>query len=715
MDTKSKNTNLARGVFAWLCHILFFFALIAAVLYSLTLFSDYGSDIFNTMERAVSISQKVICGELRELNTYKESASNFFERLYYNTADDNEEHKIRNVDGSLHYGAQYLESISKDNLYAVTDRSGSADSVTVTNDPNWMPGTLPKDFNYLFICKDRTVEIFHGQADGTLQSVYRSDEPGAFYTNTLTYTLDAMRSDPDAPDICFAVRTEPTSYHAASEIVSAARTYANQLLFQILLIGVAAVLFVLLLLFGIVLRRDRRLFEERLASGLKRIWIEIKLLTVLLIGLLSFSMIFQSTQGWIAVCGLYFVFLLVHLFLVDISHNRRIWRHNVIHSVLKAIAGTKRGKRFEQIEYRKYLAVICVLFGLAVITFLVTFICWERYPFFELLPLFYIAVCVAAVGTLFWFAAALHDDLRDYSILMDQIEQMYNGDLTAVNHLPATSPLYASAMQLNMIRDGIKIAVEEGIQSERTKVELITNVSHDIKTPLTSIIGYIELLKTEEDLPPHVLDYIGIISQKSNRLRHMIQDIFDVSKATTGNIALEPEYLNLKMLLQQTLADMEELIETSPMQWRVQLPEDTYPVYVDGQRMYRVFQNLIKNAAQYALEGSRIYINLVKQDGRAVFSMQNISRNELPADGESLTQRFVRGDDSRSSSGSGLGLSIAKSFTEACGGTFAVHVQGDLFTVVITLPLQEPPEPPAQPLPETTEQDESTADTAAEN
>ncbi|MGN0439354.1 MAG: sensor histidine kinase, partial [Hominenteromicrobium mulieris] len=315
---------------------------------------------------------------------------------------------------------------------------------------------------------------------------------------------------------------------------------------------------------------------------------------------------------------------------------------------------------------------------------------------------FYVGLFSAGVGTLVWFAWALRDDLRDYGKLMEQAEQMYKGDLDAMNHLPATSPLYDSAMQLNMIRDGIRIAVEEGIKSERTKVELITNVSHDIKTPLTSIISYIELMKTEPDLPPHMQDYLKIVSQKADRLRHMLQDIFDVSKAATGNITLMPEYIGLDKLLRQTLGDMDGVMNDSELTWRVQIPQEDFPVYADGQRMYRVFQNLIKNAAQYALEGSRVYVQLQKQSQNAVVTIQNISKYELTMDGDSLTARFVRGDDSRSTSGSGLGLSIAKSFTEACGGTFHVTVKGDLFTVTITLPLKEPPkEPEKEPLPET--------------
>ena len=687
---KSKSTNLSRGIFAWCCHLLLFFVLIAVALYGVVLFIGYDSDILNTVERGFTVSRHVMQSELRELNVYKENASDFFERLYFNTQTDTPADSTRKA-ANHHYGAQYLDSISKDNLYAVIGHGANAEDITATNAPNWTPGTLPKDFNYLFICKDRTVEIFHAAQDGSLNCVFSSAEPGAFYTNTLTYVIDALSSDPDAPDIYFAVRTEPTSYHASNEIVSAARTYANQLLFQIILIVTAALLFLLILLFDIFLRRDRRQFEDHLAFGLKHVWIEVKLLTAGLVIFSAYSMVFYGGEGWVAVCGIYLVFLLLHFFFVDITRNRRIWRQNILRSVLLFIAGPKNGRRFEKIAYRKYLAVVAVLLFLGLLAALVLLLGFDVYMFEELLPVFCAAIAAAAAGTLLWYAAVLREDLRDYSILLDQIEQMYNGDLSAVNHIPAASPLFDSAMQLNMIRDGIKIAVEEGIKSERTKVELITNVSHDIKTPLTSIIGYIELLKAEDDLPPHVADYIGIISQKSNRLRHMIQDIFDVSKATTGNIALEPEYMNLKTLLQQTLADMEEVLENSPLQWRVQILEENYPVYIDGQRMYRVFQNLMKNASQYALEGSRVYITLVKQNNFAVFSMQNISKHELKTDGEALTHRFVRGDDSRSTSGSGLGLSIAKSFTEACGGTFKVEVKGDLFSVEIALPLKAAP------------------------
>lgn len=712
---KSKSTNLARGVFSWFCFMLVVFSMIFVLLYSFAAFSAYGDEIIDKLKQISATYGELMSGELRELDIYKENASSFFERLYYGTQsgetispeDDISEEGVR-IDRGVQYfisdsesstavAAVYVESISKDNLYAITDYSKDPAGKTVTNDTNWDPSTLPEGFNYLFQYRGGVAEIFHLQADGTLMSVFRSDQPGAYYTDTLAYTLESLHSLKTPPDISFAVRTKPESFYASNEIVSSAQAYANQLMFQMVLVLTAAALFILILILSFLFRRDRKLFETYLAHGLKWIWIEIKIIAMLAWSFLILSMLYEDWFALsLATCAAFFM---LYLLGVDISHNRRIYRHNIVHSILKFVLANKHGKHFEQIEYRKYLATAGIIVGLGIAAVTVTLFSWGRYPFETWLPAFYAALAIAGLGTLLWFAAALRDDLKDYGILMDQIEKMYGGDLNAVNTLPATSPLYGSAMQLNMIRDGIKIAVEEGIKSERTKVELITNVSHDIKTPLTSIISYVELLKAEPDLPPHVKDYIEVIAQKSGRLRYMIQDIFDVSKAATGNITLQPEYLSLDKLLRQTLADMDALMEESPLQWRVQIPEEPFPVHVDGQKMYRVFQNLIKNAAQYALDGSRVYVTLTKRDGSACVTMQNISKHELTMDGESLTARFVRGDDSRSTSGSGLGLSIAKSFTEACGGTCAVSVQGDLFTAVITLPLISPPEPPAADAP----------------
>lgn len=239
------------------------------------------------------------------------------------------------------------------------------------------------------------------------------------------------------------------------------------------------------------------------------------------------------------------------------------------------------------------------------------------------------------------------------------------------------------AAQLENIRQGMAGAVDEQMRSERMKVELIANVSHDLKTPLTSIISYVQFLKEEEGLPEHVKDYIKILDEKSQRLKNMVQDVFAVSKAASGELPVNMEQLDFGKLLRQTLADMDEEIQGSSVSFRTEIPEAPVLILADGQRMYRVFQNLFQNALKYSLEGSRVYVAL-QVDGRmAVASVKNTSHMELDED-KNFTERFFRGDKSRTDGGSGLGLSIAQSFTEACGGQFELEFNADLFIVRVS-------------------------------
>ena len=217
--------------------------------------------------------------------------------------------------------------------------------------------------------------------------------------------------------------------------------------------------------------------------------------------------------------------------------------------------------------------------------------------------------------------------------------------------------------RLEDIRHGMAAAVDEQMKSQRMKVELIANVSHDIKTPLTSIISYVELLKQEEGLPDHIRDYVRILDEKSQRLKNMVTDVFAVSKAASGELPMEMEELDFGKLLRQTLADMEEQIEHSSVVFRTEIPDAAVTIMADGQRLYRVFQNLFQNAIKYSLQGSRVYVALHTDGSAAVASVKNTSSRELEK-GKDFAERFARGDASRTDGGSGLGLSIAQSFTE---------------------------------------------------
>ena len=308
-------------------------------------------------------------------------------------------------------------------------------------------------------------------------------------------------------------------------------------------------------------------------------------------------------------------------------------------------------------------------------------------PYYQFVFLVFVVIWIAAaVVCVCVYVKRFRKTVEEMGEVVDQVSVMKAGDMEAKLTLPADSDLYATAQDLNEIQEGFSVALEERMKSERMKIELITNVSHDIKTPLTSIIGYVELLEKEEELPEHVKDYIKILSKKSQRLKTMVQDIFDVSKASSGEMKLDIEELDLVKLIRQTLADMDEDISGSNLIFKINLPNDPVMIRGDGERLYRVFQNVIKNSLQYSLEGSRVYISLYRDDSWTTVMIKNTSKYELGGLGENITQRFVRGDASRSTEGSGLGLSIAESFTEACGGNFRVTTDADLFTVEIAFP-----------------------------
>lgn len=277
--------------------------------------------------------------------------------------------------------------------------------------------------------------------------------------------------------------------------------------------------------------------------------------------------------------------------------------------------------------------------------------------------------------------------LRDFSQLsklskqIDSLgeEKPYEGKIRK------NSPVYAESEKLNSVQDKVRESVEQQIQSERLKIELVTNVSHDLKTPLTSIISYIDLLK-KMDLNDEASSYVKILDKKAQKLKGIVSDVFSIAKATSG-VDVNLTKLDFVMLLNQCIADAEDKIADSGKIVKININADSTMVMGDGDKLYRVFQNIVDNALNYSMDGTRIFLDVYKKADRIVFAEKNISATPINFTEEEILERFVRGDKSRTDGGSGLGLSISKSFTEACGGIFNIEIDGDMFKAIVEMPI----------------------------
>ena len=291
---------------------------------------------------------------------------------------------------------------------------------------------------------------------------------------------------------------------------------------------------------------------------------------------------------------------------------------------------------------------------------------------------------IASVVTIGGFAYYVLKKLSYLSYIMDGTQRIKNGDIHHKLQLIGEDNFTTLADNINNIRDGLDKAIDSQLRSERMKSELITNVSHDLKTPLTSIINYIELIKKEENITPEYLkDYVNVLDSKSKRLKVLIEDLFEASKASSGNIELNMEKIDIIQLLRQSIGELEEKLSEANLDLKINVPEDKVYVRADGRRLYRVLENLLSNISKYSLPNTRVYIDITEVEGRVKLIMKNISSYELNFDPEEIMERFKRADDSRNTEGSGLGLAIARDLVKLQGGEFVIDIDGDLFKSII--------------------------------
>lgn len=304
-----------------------------------------------------------------------------------------------------------------------------------------------------------------------------------------------------------------------------------------------------------------------------------------------------------------------------------------------------------------------------------------KVPGFTLLGL--IVLCIL----FFIFGRYLLNVVTSLSYLIKETKKISDGDLThKINETEVTPSMRILSKYINNISDGLSNAVEEKLKSERLKTELITNVSHDIKTPLTSIINYVDLLKKEHLDNETAIQYIEVLDAKSQRLKTLIEDLVEASKASSGAITLHMQKINLVELIKQTLGEFEDRLTQSKLEIDLADVEVPLYIYADGRSTFRILENILSNVNKYAMQGTRVYIDLEADDEQVSVSIKNISATKLNISSDELMERFVRGDLSRNTEGTGLGLSIAQSLASLQNGTFSIVLDGDLFKAIVTFP-----------------------------
>ena len=352
--------------------------------------------------------------------------------------------------------------------------------------------------------------------------------------------------------------------------------------------------------------------------------------------------------------------------------KRRLFSNTVVGAFIRWIASF-----FKESTFRIWIILCLVLY--AFINCLLMFIACRSY---SLIPI--IILGIFDLAGIFFAARALTSIKK----IMVAVKETSEGNFDKkVNPDDISPSLKNFAIDVSNMQNGLKQAVGRAVKGEKMKTELITNVSHDLKTPLTSIITYVDLLKREELNNEEAENYVAILDEKTNRLKQLIEDLVEASKASSGNLAVTKNKINLRELIEQALGEFEERIEKSDLEFKINATEDVY-IYADGRHMWRIAENLITNALKYAMPKTRVFIDIFSTERDGVLTIKNVSA--IPIDNvdlKSLTERFVRGDASRTTEGAGLGLSITQSLSEIQDGRLEITADGDVFKATVKIPL----------------------------
>lgn len=483
--------------------------------------------------------------------------------------------------------------------------------------------------------------------------------------------------------LILAVDTALPKNDGIAEAAKIYTTYFPMVRIGLMVIFVSLICFILMIIY-ITLATGRNPNNDKIRLY-KIDYIPIEIMFAIFAGYMMLLVVFCSklqTQDWnlssILVLTGTMVFITDNILLaIYLSLVRRLkadtfFKNSLLAMVLYTL---KEGMRKQRLTRRAM--IIYSLSGLAELFFI-----WQVYTRKSKWAIIGIWILLVALGIRFLRQAIQRKQM------LEGIMEISNGKLDyKLNVDDFTGDYREMAEKINSIGAGLSNAVEENVKNERLKTELITNVSHDIKTPLTSIINYVNLIKMEKIENDKIKNYVDILETKSLRLKQLTEDLVEISKITSGAISLDMQPIDMVELIYQTGGEFNEIFEDLGLTIVTRLPKESVMIMADGGRIWRVIQNLYNNVAKYALKDTRVYVELKNNDGMAEFSIKDISAQQLHKSAQDLSERFVRGDDARGTEGSGLGLSIARNLTTLMGGNFEIEVDDDLFTARIAFPV----------------------------
>ena len=679
MDIKLKGRKFSLQVILIFLTVCIGVAIGACIAIKNDLFKNkyYSDDVHYEFERVLRDVKELMLytdglyGDLRE-ESIKAEVSNI-KNTSNNFVDDEEIEKsvVSNFNNRvLEIRNELSRYVNIEFYFKMNDGRKAFTNVNVESKEEFEEDTLENYSDYIIIKSNRDVEVSKRleTVNGYLKSLRFNDDKYLIdYSNDIYIRVAEPLKNGDV------IYRDVTTY-------TRWRTY-GYISIVLLVMSVMGIIYSIKKLKG----KDSSFIEKgRIAKVLSQIDIEVKLFFVLVI-LNNRINIFRGTiDHWIIIKSVFIILIPIYLFIVDYFRIKSTYHKSILKNLIQKETLVKKIKDLF-VEGGLFISLLFILTSIAIWYISIAMFIISGMEAYLKFNYNYLGTTIIGItNTMFCDGVIIRhfNSIRDIVQGIKKISQgIYNFDI----NVKGPKALKRIADDLKNIQYGVKQSVDKAVKSERMKAELITNVSHDLKTPLTSIISYVDLLSQENITEEQRKKYLGILKDKSDRLKVLIEDLFEVSKASSGSVELHMVNLDPAALLRQTLGEFQDKIENSNLKIIRKFPEEKVTVYADGRKTFRVFQNLIFNIFKYSMDGSRVYIEVSDEDEYVEVIFKNTSREELNFTEEEILQRFKRGDVSRSTEGSGLGLAIAKSLTEVQNGKFSLKIDGDLFKVKVKL------------------------------